>query len=123
MTDSSPQLPRPASPSASSAGEATPAPAAADEATPLLVPSTETAHGDAPQAQRASRLLYILTVASLAFSIDTLVLGIATLIIFNGYSRYGPYLSWSVAEAQRGVATVVWIPVLQYPGVTQLFLC
>lgn len=110
MTDSSPThassppAPHPASPSAPPA-EAVPAPAAADEAAPLLVSSEETSSDEALQAPTRSRLVYILTAASLAFSIDTLLIALVTLPI----GPYWHYLPWRLYDTQTGVAFVVWV--------------
>ena len=89
------------------ADDAAPAPAAADEAAPLLVPNTETVGEDMPQAPSASRLLYLLSIASLGFSIDCVLLSVATVIIVYGGSRYSGYLPYSVVDAQGGIFTVV----------------
>ncbi|MCJ1244076.1 hypothetical protein MMC30_001273 [Trapelia coarctata] len=104
MPDSSPtheSSPGPASPSAPPA-DAVPAPAAADEAAPLLVSSTETPRDEALQAPTRSRLVYVLTLLSVAFSIDTLVVVLVTQFI----RPYWHYLPWGFYDKQTGLGGV-----------------
>ena len=103
MTDTPAHVssPRPASPSAEAAS---PAPAAADESAPLLVSSTEAADDDVPQAPTRSRLIYIMTVASLGFTVDFFILGIATWIVSSVTSQH---LWYYIADRLREVAVVV----------------
>lgn len=83
--------------------EAVPAPAAVDEAASHLLLSTETTGDDAPSGFTAFEVVYFLTGASLAFSIDTFVGALLTLPI----GPYWHYLPWRFHESQIGMLLVL----------------